>query len=199
MGKKPGITRREFLKTGATAGALVGFPLPIKKQDKKIARLGPGKVPCELQINGARKTVEIEPRTTLLRVLRDRLGLTGPKEVCDRGACGACTVLLDGVPVVSCMMLALDAQGRAITTIEGLGKDGKLDPIQEAFVACDAYQCGFCTPGMILSCKALLDKNSDPNPEQIRRAYQGNVCRCAAYNHIFEATRVAAKARRGGK
>jgi aerobic-type carbon monoxide dehydrogenase small subunit (CoxS/CutS family) len=195
--KSNGISRREFLKTGATAGAVVGLHLPMPAQDKStVKRFGPGKVPCELWVNGTKRTIEIEPRVTLLRAIRDRLNLTGPKEVCDRGACGACTVLVDGAPVNSCMMLALDAQGRAITTIEGLSKDGKLDPIQEAFVTCDAYQCGFCTPGMVMSCKALLDKHPDPTPEQIRRGFQGNICRCAAYNHIFEAARVAAKARK---
>lgn len=198
MAKKDnGISRRDFLKTGATAGAAVGLNLPLPAQDKAaVKRFGPGKVPCELIVNGAKRTIEIEPRVTLLRAIRDRLHLTGPKEVCDRGACGACTVLVDGAPVNSCMMLALDAQGKSITTVEGLEKDGKLDPIQEAFIACDAYQCGFCTSGMILSCKAMLDKHPDPTPEQIRRGFQGNICRCAAYNHIFEAARVAAKARK---
>jgi aerobic-type carbon monoxide dehydrogenase small subunit (CoxS/CutS family) len=195
-----GLSRRDFLKTGATAGAAVGLQLPLlpRRQDR-VRRYGPGKVPCELLINGQKQTVEIEPRVTLLRAIRDHLHLTGPKEVCDRGACGACTVLVDGAPIVACMTLALDVQGAAITTVEGLSKGGKLDPIQEAFVACDAYQCGFCTPGMVMACKALLEQCPDPTPEQIRRGFQGNICRCAAYNHIFEAARAAAKARKEGK
>ena len=146
-----------------------------------------------LNVNGVAREAYVEPRVTLVDFLRGELGLGGVHVGCEHGVCGACTVLLEGTPIVSCMTLALDVQGREITTVEGLGKEGKLDPIQEAFVSCDAYQCGYCTPGMLMTCKAFLDKNADPNPEQIRRAYQGNICRCAAYNHIFAAVEAAAK------
>jgi carbon-monoxide dehydrogenase small subunit len=137
--------------------------------------------PVELQINGRSYLVKIGPQVTLLEVLRDHRGLTGTKEGCDGGECGACTVLSDGEPVLSCLMLALDAQGKNILTIEGLAQNGQLDRIQRAFVEEGAIQCGFCIPGMVLSTKALLDRNPHPAPEEIKEGISGNLCRCTGY------------------
>lgn len=145
------------------------------------------KTECFLRINNDDYELLIYPHRTLLDILRDELNLTGAKQGCGEGACGSCTVLLDGMPVRSCMMLALDAQGRNITTIEGLAKGGKLDPVQDAFVEHHAIQCGFCSPGMILTAKALIDENPNPTEQQIRRAISGNVCRCTGYAKIVDA------------
>ena len=146
----------------------------------------------ELVINGGRHELDVAPGSTLAELLRDRIGLTGTKVVCGRGACGACTVLMDGKTVCSCLVLAQEASGKEITTIEGLAADGKLTPIQEAFIAADALQCGFCTSGMILSCKALLDHDPKPTRTAIREAVAGNLCRCGTYNHVFDAVERAA-------
>ena len=141
----------------------------------------------ELQVNGDLYEVAVGPQRTLLEVLRDNLGLTGTKEGCDLGACGSCTVLLDNKAVLSCLTLAIEAQGKEITTIEGIAKDGKLHPIQEAFINHGAIQCGFCTPGMVLSAKALLDENPHPTKEEAKEAIAGNLCRCTGYVKIVEA------------
>jgi aerobic carbon-monoxide dehydrogenase small subunit len=141
----------------------------------------------ELRVNGNLYEVTVEPRHTLLEVLRDDLGLTGTKEGCGLGACGSCTILLDDKAVLSCLTLAVEACDKEITTIEGLAKDGKLHPIQEAFINHGAIQCGFCTPGMILSTKALLDENPHPTKEQIKDAIAGNLCRCTGYAKIIKA------------
>jgi carbon-monoxide dehydrogenase small subunit len=151
----------------------------------------PEKMRCALRINNEDYDLYISPHRTLLEVLRDELQLTGAKESCNQGACGTCTVLLDGLPVRSCLLLALEAQGREITTIEGLAKDGKLHPVQEAFVEHHGIQCGFCSPGMILTAKALLDENPHPTETEIRRAISGNVCRCTGYAKIVEAIKAA--------
>lgn len=143
--------------------------------------------PIKLQINGRSYMLNVGPQVTLLQVLRDYLGLTGTKEGCDGGECGACTVLCDGEPVLSCLMLALDAQGKNILTIEGLANNGELDRIQKAFVEEGAIQCGFCTPGMVLSTKALLDRNPHPTFEEIREGISGNLCRCTGYVKVFGA------------
>ncbi len=141
----------------------------------------------ELTINGRKYLLNIEPRVTLLEVLRDHLGVTGTKEGCDGGECGACTVLCDGEPVLSCLMLALDAQGKSILTIEGLAENGELDRIQKAFIEEGAIQCGYCIPGMILSTKALLDRNPHPSDGEIREGISGNLCRCTGYAKAFTA------------
>ncbi len=141
----------------------------------------------ELKINGEVREVVVEPRTTLLHVLREDLRLTGTKEGCNAGDCGACTVLIDNHPVVSCLTLAIEAQGKEILTIEGLDRKDQLHPLQQAFIDHYAVQCGFCTPGMILSAKALLDRNSHPTEEEIRKAISGNLCRCTGYVKIVEA------------
>lgn len=144
-----------------------------------------------LRINGDIHELIVFPHKTLLEVLREDLGLTGAKESCGEGACGSCTVLLDGLPVRSCLLLAAEAEGREITTIEGLASQGKLHPVQEAFVEHHAIQCGFCGPGMILTAKSLLDHNPDPSEEEIRHAISGNVCRCTGYAKIVEAVKAA--------
>ena len=146
----------------------------------------------ELKVNGETYEVAIEPRRTLLEVLRDNLGLTGAKKACDTGDCGACTVIMDGKPVVSCLVLAVEAQGKEILTIEGLAENGKLHPLQQAFVDYGAIQCGFCTPGMIMATKALLDDNPNPNSEDIKKSLAGNLCRCTGYVKIVDAVLDAA-------
>jgi len=146
-----------------------------------------------LRLNGAERTAEIEPRELLLDVLRERFGLTGSKRSCDVEVCGACTVLLDGLPVSACTTLAADADGREVTTIEGLSKDGSLDPIQRAFVEHGAMQCGYCTPGMVLAVKALLAEEPHPDEARIRHHLRGNICRCTGYTKIIEAVLDLAK------
>lgn len=147
----------------------------------------------DLQINGARRTVRGEPARTLLEVLRDELDLTGAKYGCGEGQCGACTVLIDGAPVRSCLLDVSAAEGKRVTTIEGLEQNGRLHPVQQAFLDADAMQCGYCTAGMVMSSVGLLEKNADPAPEQIRAALQGNICRCGTYPRIVEAVRLAAR------
>jgi carbon-monoxide dehydrogenase small subunit len=138
-------------------------------------------------VNGEPYQVTVEPRMTLLDVLREKLGLTGAKRACDLGNCGSCTVLIDGKPVLSCLTLAVDAQGKDILTVEGLAKDGQLHPLQQAFIDCGAIQCGFCTPGMLLTAKALLDENPHPTEAEVKEAISGNLCRCTGYTKIIEA------------
>jgi carbon-monoxide dehydrogenase small subunit len=146
-----------------------------------------------LKVNGTNYRLSIETRRTLLEVLRENLGLTGTKKSCNEGNCGACTVLIDGRPVASCLVLAMDAQGKEILTIEGLSEGEKLHPIQEAFLKHGAIQCGFCTPGMVMSAKALLDENPEPTTTEIRKAISGNLCRCTGYQHIVDSILAASK------
>lgn len=162
------------------------------KRLKMVVR-GPGKTPIRLIVNGETREVLVEPRRTLLDALRKDIGLTGTKKACDEGTCGACTVLLDGKPIYACMALALECDGRSIETIEGLARDGQLHPIQQAFIEEDALQCGFCTPGQIMSVKALLDENPTPTLEEVKRTLSGNLCRCGAYPKIFKAAVRAAE------
>jgi carbon-monoxide dehydrogenase small subunit len=150
------------------------------------------KVSIDLMVNGERHHVELEPWTTLLELLRDTLHLTGTKEGCGMGDCGTCIVLVEGTPINSCLMLAVDAHGRQVTTIEGLAIDEKLHPLQRSFLEEGAVQCGFCTPAMVLSAKALLDKNPTAEEEEIKRALSGVLCRCGSYQKIIKAVRVAA-------
>jgi aerobic-type carbon monoxide dehydrogenase small subunit (CoxS/CutS family) len=150
-------------------------------------------LPVTLCVNGAEHALVLEPRRTLLDALRCDLQLTGTKKVCDMGDCGACTVLVDGRAMYACLLLAVDCEGRKITTIEGLSRDSQLDPIQRAFVEADAFQCGFCTPGQIMSLRALLDENTAPSDEEILRAVSGNLCRCGVYLNILRAGRMAAE------
>lgn len=188
-----GVTRRGLIKgiagavTAASAGATA---LLIETRQELEAANVSGLMAVSLTLNGTARTGGFEPRTTLAEALRDTWGLTGTKVGCDRGACGACTVLLDGVPVNSCLTLVHDAEGKKVTTIEGLGSPEAMSPLQKAFVDADALQCGFCTPGMIVSCSALLAKNPTPSREDVRSAVSGNLCRCGTYLGVFEACRM---------
>ena len=149
-------------------------------------------------VNGQERSAEVEPRLLLVHLLRDKLRLTGTHIGCDTTSCGACTVLLDGTPVKSCTMFAVQAEGREVTTVEGLAANGKLHPIQEGFKEEHGLQCGFCTPGMLLASKALLEENPDPSEEEIRWALSGNLCRCTGYHNIVKAVQHAAKLGQGG-
>ncbi len=192
----PAFSRRSFLKTagvGAAATTVVG----VGAKGEAAQVLGPDAVTLSLKVNGAVQKVTVEPRVTLLDALRNHLDLTGAKQVCDRGGCGACTVLLDGEPVVSCLMLAADAEGHEITTVEGLGTPEKMSPLQAAFVEKDAMQCGFCTPGFVVAGTALLARTPAPTLDQIKGGLAGNLCRCGTYGRIFEAVQSAARAKRG--
>jgi len=192
-----GVSRRDFLKISTIAAAVpvVATPTSVLAAGADVKVFGPGKVPMEFSINGKKLQARLEPRVTLLDALRDQFDLTGAKRVCDRGECGACTVLMDGRAIYACSMLAIEAQGKNITTIESLAQEGKLHPIQQAFVDNDASQCGFCTPGFVMACKALLDKHPDPTAEDLRLGLSGNLCRCGTYQGIRGA--VAQVARKG--
>jgi xanthine dehydrogenase YagT iron-sulfur-binding subunit len=192
-----GVSRREFLKiSGISAAAvpLVGAKV-VEAAGKPVKVYGPGKTPVELAVNGKKYRLQVEPRVTLLDALRDDLDITGAKRVCDRAECGACTVLLDGKPVYACSMLAIEAQGKPITTVESLMQGDQLDPVQQAFVDNDASQCGFCTSGFVVATKAFLDKYPNPTQEDIRRGLSGNLCRCGTYHGIQLA--IAQMARKG--
>jgi len=197
---KSGVSRREFLKISGIAAAsvpLIAGPTVLTVAGEEVELHGPGKTAVKLNVNGKSYSAELEPRVTLLDALRDSFDLTGAKRVCDRGTCGACTVLLDGKAVYSCSVLAIEAQSHAISTVEGLGEPGKLHPIQQAFVDNDAQQCGFCTPGFVMATKAFLDKHPEPTPEQIKHGLGGNFCRCGTYAGMRLAVVQAAKAGRG--
>ena len=189
-----GLSRRDFLKiSGVSAAApLVAQAGVLIAEAEEIPIQGPGKVPVTLNVNGKMLKAQMEPRVTLLDALRDQFELTGAKRVCDRGTCGACTVLLDGKAVYSCSVLAVDAEDRRITTVEGLGEPGKLHPVQQAFVDNDAQQCGFCTPGFVVATKAFLDQHPHPTLEQIKHGLGGNFCRCGTYAGIRAAVMQAA-------
>jgi aerobic-type carbon monoxide dehydrogenase small subunit (CoxS/CutS family) len=195
-----GISRRGFLKgAGLTAAgtALLDGVRAFSSEaaaaaNPGVTELGPGPVSVQLRVNGKEHALEIEPRTTLAEALRMNLGMTGTKIICDRGACSGCTVWLDKMPVNSCMTLAVDAIGHDVTTIEGLSAEGEPHPLQTAFVKHDALQCGFCTPGMVMSCVALLERNPHPSEQEVRHAISGNLCRCGTYPRIFAATVEAA-------
>lgn len=198
------LSRRELFKIGgvaAVAGAVPATGLLLAKTESEAAEpalknsgiSGPAPVPMTFQVNGKKESLSLEPRVTLLSALRNHLDLTGAKQVCDRGQCGACTVLLEGKPVMSCMTLAITAQNRNIETVEGLAKGDALHPVQEEFIACDALMCGFCTPGFVMSIKALLDSNPNPTLDDVKSACQGNICRCGTYPKVFEAALAAAK------
>jgi aerobic-type carbon monoxide dehydrogenase small subunit (CoxS/CutS family) len=202
-----GTDRRGFLKGAASvavggAAALPAIAAVAAAQEAGPATpvLGPGAVPFSLDGNGKSVDLRLEPRVSLLEALRLHAGATGPKEVCALGACGACTVLLDGIPVSACMVLAVEAAGRKVVTTEGLaGPGGGPHPLHEAFAREDALQCGFCTPGMVMSCAGLLAREPDPLAEQVREAISGNLCRCGTYPRVVKACRSAAAALRGGK
>jgi xanthine dehydrogenase YagT iron-sulfur-binding subunit len=192
---KRSLSRRGFLKgTGAALAAVTASP-KIEVQTSTGSQAGES-VPTtsiRLTVNGVERRIEVEDRWTLVELLRDHLGFTGTKIGCDRGECGACTVLLDGKPVYSCSNLAVWADGRSVETVEGLARNGRLDPLQQAFIAHDAPQCGFCTSGQLMSAKGLLTRNPRPTAAEVRAGMTGNLCRCSGYNHYVEAVLAASK------
>jgi xanthine dehydrogenase YagT iron-sulfur-binding subunit len=190
-----GVSRRDFLKISGVSAAmpLVTQVGALALAEGGVATQGPGKVPVSLNVNGKKLSAQLEPRVTLLDALRDQFDLTGAKRVCDRGTCGACTVLMDGKAVYACSVLAIDAQNHPITTVEGLGEPARLHPIQQAFIDNDAQQCGFCTPGFVVATKAFLDQHPNPTPEQIKHGLGGNFCRCGTYAGMRAAVLQAAK------
>ena len=189
-----GITRRDFFRSGALGAlgsGLLGAGLEAAEAPA-LARSGPGRVAMTFSVNGRPLQASLEPRVTLLDALRDQFELTGAKKVCDRGSCGACTVLLDGRPIYSCSLLAIEAQEGEIRTIEGLGTPDKLHPLQAAFVKNDALQCGYCTPGFVMACSAFLAGNPQPTRAQVEQGLCGNLCRCGTYDGIRAAVLEAA-------
>lgn len=192
-----GVSRRGFIRDVGLGTGAVGVALTTAVAAAP-ALAGPGAVSVTLTVNGKQHKLELEPRVTLLDALRNYLDYTGAKRVCDRGTCGACTVLLDGKPVYACSILAIDAQGKNIQTVEGLALSPEPDPLIRAFVNNDGMQCGFCTPGFVMAAKAFLAENPNPTMEQIKRAFGGNLCRCGSYNGIRRAILEAAKIAQGG-
>ena len=207
------FSRRDFFKTlgvGAVASASVSLTADEAAARQALAGVGPGEVPITLTINGRRHQLQVEPRVTLLDAMRTRLDITGPKRVCDRGACGACTVIIEpssdaksaspgsgGRTYYSCSMLAIEAQGRNIRTVDGLSQGTALHPVQQAFCDHDGLMCGFCTPGFVMSTVALLEKNPTPTPEQAKRALDGNLCRCGTNIGVLKAALAAKVVTRG--
>lgn len=197
------LSRRSFLRAsgiGLTLPLVVGHRV-VRAAGADVKVYGPGKAPIKLTINGKPYTAEVEPRVTLLDALRNDLDVTGAKRVCDRATCGACTMIVDGKPVYSCSVLAIEAQGKSITTVEGLMQGDRLHPIQQAFIDNDAQQCGFCTPGFVVACKAFLDKHPNPTPAQVQKGLGGNLCRCGTYMGVRAAVAQAAKThpQKGGR
>jgi len=196
------LSRRHFfgsVASGAAEAAVLTLPAAMAAQPVARQTVEDELVPAVLNINGQTHSLSVEPRWTLQHVLHDRLGLTGTKSGCERGECGACTVLIDGIARYSCLTLALEAVGTEITTVEGLMHGEQLGPVQQAFVEEDALQCGYCTPGQVVAVEALLRKTSQPTIEQIREGVSGNLCRCGAYHHIFRAAQRAAELRKAGR
>jgi xanthine dehydrogenase YagT iron-sulfur-binding subunit len=196
--KKSDVSRRDFFKTvgaGSLAAAVVTTADRADAQGPPAA--GPGEVAVTLTINGHRHQLKVEPRVTLLDAMRTRLDITGPKRVCDRGSCGACTVIIDGRTYYACSLLAIESQGRNIRTVEGLAPPNTLHPVQQAFCDNDALMCGFCTPGFVMATVALLERNPAPTPEQAKRALDGNLCRCGTNVGILAAALHTKGAARG--
>jgi len=187
-----GVSRRSFMQTlgisaGASALAVAQESASATATEGGVSIVGPEPVAIELRVNGEAKRLMVDPATTLLEALRSELGMIGTKEICDRGACGGCSVLMDDRLTSACMTLALDAEGSEITTVEGLEKDGKLDPVQTEFIRHDAMQCGYCTPGLVIASRALLNENPKPTLEEIKEGLAGNLCRCGTYTNVFNA------------
>jgi xanthine dehydrogenase YagT iron-sulfur-binding subunit len=190
---KPGpfsVSRRNFLKTAgiSSLAATVAGAVEAEAQIAGARVAGPGDVAVQLMVNGKRLDLRIEPRVTLLNALRTRADQTGPKRVCDRGVCGACTVIIDGRSAYSCSTLAIEVQGKQVRTIEGLASGATLHPVQQAFCDADALMCGFCTPGFVMAAVALLEKNPSATVEQAKKGLDGNICRCGTFTRILEAT-----------
>jgi len=200
---KRGYSRRGFIRGVSIGGGALGTGLLERQATAGTTSgkvVGPGAVPITLNINGKPVSLTVEPRVTLSNALREHLGLTGSKRVCDRGTCGGCTVILNGKTVYSCSVLAIDAQGKNIETIEGLAALAQLHPVSQAFWNNDGHQCGYCTPGFVMAVKGLLEEHPDPTMEEIKHGLGGNVCRCGAYMGIRKAALEAAKAlKQGGK
>ena len=202
--KKKAVTRRAFLQSLSGGAMGAGVASRVLGKEPRSIQSGPGEMEVfsskriALTVNGKKFGFETEPGETLLQVLRDRLRLTGTKRTCNRGECGGCTVLLDGKPVYSCHILAIQAEGKDILTVEGLASGDKLHPVQQAFIDKDSYQCGFCTPGFIMSSVALLNKNKQPSLDEIKAGLAGNLCRCGNYQKIHAAVAAASDAMRRG-
>jgi xanthine dehydrogenase YagT iron-sulfur-binding subunit len=189
------VSRRDFLKSAgvgglATAVTTAGAAEAGAQTGPRV--VGPGEVPVTLTVNGKRLDLRIEPRVTLLDAIRNRADLTGNKRVCDRGTCGACTMIVDGRTIYSCSTLAIDVVGKQIRTVDGLSTGNTLHPVQQAFCDVDALMCGFCTPGFVVAATALLERYPNPTPEQARKGLDGNICRCGTFVRIMEATMAAA-------
>ena len=192
------FNRRNFLRTTSVVGLAETIAAPVDAQAQSTsAVVGPGDVPVRLNVNGRQIDLMIEPRVTLLDALRMRANLTGNKRGCDRGACGACTMIVDGRAVYSCSTLAIEVQGKQIRNVDGLASGEQLHPVQQAFCDKDALMCGFCTPGFIMASVALLEKNPTPTPEQIKKGLDGNICRCGTFSRIFEAVSSVKGGQRG--
>jgi xanthine dehydrogenase YagT iron-sulfur-binding subunit len=202
--RKTGFSRRGFIRgvgisTGALGTGLLEREATAAPAETKV--VGPGPVPITLNINGKPVNVTVEPRVTLLDAMRNHLDITGAKRVCDRGTCGACTVIMNGKTVYACSVLAIDAEGKKIETIEGLAAPGELHPVSEAFWNHDAQQCGYCTPGFVMAAKGFLDENPNPTLDQVKHGLGGNLCRCGTYMGVRKAVLEAAKTmkQKGGK
>src|SRR5436305_1088728 len=194
------VSRRDFLKTAGISSLAAGVAgvAEVDAQTTTGARVvGPGDVPVQLMVNGKRLDLRIEPRVTLLDAIRNRADLTGNKRVCDRGTCGACTMIVDGRTVYSCSTLAIEVQGKQIRTVDGLASGATLHPVQQAFCDVDALMCGFCTPGFVVATVALLEKHPNPTPEEARRGLDGNICRCGTFVRVMEAAMKAKGVARG--
>lgn len=196
--ERVGVSRRTFLKSTGVGSLAVGVVAAREAEAQVPVRsVGPGEVSVTLNVNGKRVDLKIEPRVTLLDAIRQRAALTGNKRGCDRGACGACTMIVDGRTVYACSTLAIEVQGKQIRTVEGLSTGNTLHPVQQAFCDVDALMCGFCTPGFIMATVALLEKNPRPTEEQVRRGLDGNICRCGTFVRIKEAAMTAKVVARG--
>jgi xanthine dehydrogenase YagT iron-sulfur-binding subunit len=183
-----GFSRRTFLKTVSATGAAAGVLGPaVTAKAQGVNAVGPGAVPIQLNINGQVHRLEVEPRVTLLDALRTRLNITGVKRVCDRGSCGACTMIVDNKTIYACSTLAIESQGKQIRTVESFTQGTVLHPVQQAFCDHDGLMCGFCTPGFVTSAVALLERNPKPTREQAMKALDGNICRCGTYVRVLEA------------
>ena len=182
------LSRRGFLKSTGIVGIATAVVSPVESEAQaRVAEVGPGDVPVRLTVNGRQLNLMIEPRVTLLDALRMRADMTGNKRVCDRGQCGACTMIVDGRTVYSCSTLAIEVQGKAIRTVDGLSTGAVLHPVQQAFVDKDGLMCGFCTPGFVMAMTAFLEKSRNPTREQIAKGLDGNICRCGTFVRIMEA------------
>src|SRR6476646_3939002 len=192
--EKPGgfaVSRRDFLKAAGVVGAVTAAATPAAVEAQTVGAVGPGEVPVRLMVNGKRVDLMIEPRVTLLDALRMRADMTGNKRVCDRGTCGACTMIVDGRAVYSCSTLAIEVQGKQIRTVDGLASGTTLHPVQQSFVDTDGLMCGFCTPGFVMATVALLERTPNPTAEQARTGLDGNICRCGTFVRILEAANAA--------